>query len=147
METITEIKQSKKTTSLPIIAGGVFIIIGLISITLRDNGMYIGIGIFSLVGGLLNKNLKILKLYPQYLQVQLSVVRPKNLIKYEQITSFSIVSKNIIILYKTDSNEPKAIKIRIKALEKEDLLKLNKVLQEKTKLGDINTLNATSQIL
>ncbi|TSE06229.1 hypothetical protein [Aquimarina algiphila] len=143
MEPIKEFTLSKKMGNQSLYMGGVALAMGLVLLVLAGNGTLIGFGILFMIIGATNRNLKIVKLYPQYLEIKLGIIAPKKLMKYDQITSFSIVKKTLELHYNTQENKSKKVKILVKALEKDDLLELDKVLQEKTDLEATNTFILT----
>ncbi|WP_271784003.1 hypothetical protein [Aquimarina algiphila] len=143
MEPIKEFTLSKKMGNQSLYMGGVALAMGLVLLVLAGNGTLIGFGILFMIIGATNRNLKIVKLYPQYLEIKLGIIAPKKLMKYDQITSFSVVKKTLELHYNTQENKSKKVKILVKALEKDDLLELDKVLQEKTDLEASNTFILT----
>ncbi|WP_109436915.1 hypothetical protein [Aquimarina sp. AU119] len=143
MESIKEFTLSKKMGNQSLYMGGVALAMGLVLLVLAGNGTLIGFGILFMIIGATNRNLKIVKLYPQYLEIKLGIIAPKKLMKYDQITSFSVVKKTLELHYNTQENKSKKVKILVKALEKDDLLELDKVLQEKTDLEASNTFILT----
>ncbi|WP_282087722.1 hypothetical protein [Aquimarina algiphila] len=143
MEPIKEFTLSKKMGNQSLYMGGVALAMGLVLLILAGNGTLIGFGILFMIIGATNRNLKIVKLYPQYLEIKLGIIAPKKLMKYDQITSFSVVKKTLELHYNTQENKSKKVKILVKALEKDDLLELDKVLQEKTDLEASNTFILT----
>ncbi|WP_282080242.1 hypothetical protein [Aquimarina algiphila] len=143
MEPIKEFTLSKKMGNQSLYMGGVALAMGLVLLVLAGNGTLIGFGILFMIIGATNRNLKIVKLYPQYLEIKLGIIAPKKLMKYDQITSFSVVKKTLELHYNTQENKSKKVKILVKALEKDDLLELDKVLQEKTDLEATNTFILT----
>ncbi|MFL1895835.1 hypothetical protein ACJRPK_09035 [Aquimarina sp. 2-A2] len=140
MEPIKELTLNKKMANQYLIMGGVALLVGMILFALAGNGMLIGFGILFMIMGGLNKNLKVVTIHNQYLEIKLGIIASKKLIKYNQITSFSIVKKVLELHYIDEANKPKKVRIQVKALEKEDITALDKVLHEKTDLEGTNSL-------
>ncbi|WP_103070480.1 hypothetical protein [Aquimarina sediminis] len=140
MEPLKELYLSKKMANQYLYMGVAALVLGLLALVSIGNGTLLGLGTLFTTMGMLNRNLKIVKIYSQYLEIKLGIIASKKLMKYDQITSFSIDKKAILIQYKTEKNESKKVKFLIKALEKEDLLELDKILQDKTDLDASNTI-------
>lgn len=143
MDLIQEFSLSKKVANQSFIMGGIMILGGTMLFLLVGNLSLIGLGILLLVIGALNQNLKIIKIYPQYLEVKLGIVAPKKFIKYDQITQFNATKKMLEIHYNVEESKSKKVKMAVKALEKRDIVALNNVLLENTSLEASNSLILT----
>ncbi|GGX14822.1 hypothetical protein [Aquimarina muelleri] len=143
MESTKDFFLSKKVANQYLYMGVTALVIGVIFLVLIGNVTLLGIGILFTIMGVLNQSLKIIKLYPQYLEVKLGVIASKKLIKYDQITGFSVEKKMMILHYNNEKNEPKKVKFHIKAFEKEDIIELDQELKQKTDLEPIHTFIQT----
>ncbi|WP_103864077.1 hypothetical protein [Aquimarina sp. I32.4] len=143
MEPTKEFFLSKKIANQNFYMGITALIIGVIFLFLIGNATLFGIGILFTTMGILNKNLKIIKLYPQYLEIKLGIIASKKLIKYDQIVGFSAENKKMIINYNTENNGSKKVKFLVKALEKEAIIELDNELKQKTDLDTIHTFIQT----
>ncbi|MCK8523030.1 hypothetical protein M0D21_15740 [Aquimarina sp. D1M17] len=143
MELIQEFSLSKKVANQSFIMGSIMLLGGVMLFFLLGNLTLIGLGIFLLVIGGLNQNLKIVKVYPQYLEIKLGVIASKKFVKYDQITQFKIANKLLLIHYNNDEKKPKKVKIATRALAQEDIITLNEVLLKKTDLDASNSLITT----
>ncbi len=143
MESTKDFFLSKKLANQYLYMGVTALVIGIIFLVLIGNVTLLGIGILFTIIGVLNQNLKIIKLYPQYLEVKLGVIASKKLIKYDQITGFSVEKKMMMLHYNNEKNEPKKVKFHSKAFEKEDIIELDQELKRKTDLEPIHTFIQT----
>lgn len=143
MESTKDFFLSKKLANQYLYMGVTALVIGVIFLVLIGNVTLLGIGILFTIIGVLNQNLKIIKLYPQYLEVKLGVIASKKLIKYDQITGFSVEKKMMMLYYNNEKNEPKKVKFHSKAFEKEDIIELDQELKTKTDLEPIHTFIQT----
>ncbi|WP_108869889.1 hypothetical protein [Aquimarina aquimarini] len=143
MKPTKEFFLSKKIANQNFYMGITALVIGVIFLFLIGNATLFGIGILFTTMGILNKNLKIIKLYPQYLEIKLGIIASKKLIKYDQIVGFSAENKKMIINYNTENNGSKKVKFLVKALEKEAIIELDNELKQKTDLEAIHTFIQT----
>ncbi|WP_438712502.1 hypothetical protein ACSTS3_09275 [Aquimarina muelleri] len=143
MESTKDFFLSKKVANQYLYMGVTALVIGVIFLVLIGNVTLLGIGILFTIMGVLNQSLKIIKLYPQYLEVKLGVIASKKLIKYDQITGFSVEKKMMILHYNNEKNEPKKVKFHSKAFEKKDIIELDQELKQKTDLEPIHTFIQT----
>ena len=139
MELIQEFSLRKQLANQNLIMGGIIVLISIIMFFLIGNLMMIGPGILLLVIGGLNQNLKVVKVYPEYLEVKLGVLAPKKFIRYNQITQFKAVNKILEIHYNTDEGKSKKVRIAKRALEQEDIIAINNFLSEHTELDSNNS--------
>ncbi|SHI58811.1 hypothetical protein [Aquimarina spongiae] len=139
MELIQEFSLRKQLANQNLIMGGIIVLISIIMFFLIGNLMMIGPGILLLVIGGLNQNLKVVKVYPEYLEVKLGVLASKKFIRYNQITQFKAVNKILEIHYNTDEGKSKKVRIAKRALEQEDIIAINNFLSEHTDLDSNNS--------
>lgn len=139
MELIQEFSLRKQLANQNLIMGGIIVLISIIMFFLIGNLMMIGPGILLLVIGGLNQNLKVVKVYPEYLEVKLGVLASKKFIRYNQITQFKAVNKILEIHYNTDEGKSKKVRIAKRALEQEDIVAINNFLSEHTDLDSNNS--------
>ncbi|TPN85099.1 hypothetical protein [Aquimarina algicola] len=140
MESIKELSLSKKVANQPFITAGIIAAIGIILFILTGRITFFGIGALLVIIGILNQNLKVVKIFPKYIEVKLGVIASKKFIRYDQITQFNATKKTLEIQYNTEQNKSKKVKIAVRALENEDILALDNILQENTDLGVSNSL-------
>ena len=139
MELIQEFSLRKQLANQNLIMGGIIVLISIIMFFLIGNLMMIGPGILLLVIGGLNQNLKVVKVYPEYLEIKLGVLASKKFIRYNQITQFKAVNKILEIHYNTDEGKSKKVRIAKRALEQEDIVAINNFLSEHTDLDSNNS--------
>ena len=131
-EPIRTFGYSEKETKIYQFGAVFFIIVDLIALVVLGTivGGFMG-AILMMVKGGSNKNLKVVKAYPQYIIVQLQAVSPQVFIKYKDITEIESAEKNVKIHYKNENGKDKRIKIPQHVLPKEDLRELFQFLETK----------------
>lgn len=143
MEPTKDFFLNKKLADQYLYVGITALVLGSIFLVLIGNATLLGIGILFTIIGVLNQSLKIVKLYPQYLEVKLGVIASKKLIKHDQITGFSVEKKTMILNYNNEKNKPKKVKFHTKAFKEEDIIELDQELKQKTDLEPIHTFIQT----
>lgn len=138
MEVLKEYKLNEKQVKQSFIIGIVTLILGVLMFIFIGNLILIPIGILNIVIGVLNKNLKIVQIFPDHFEIQRGVIASKKLIKYKNLISFKRSKRFLEFNYSSNEDGKKSVKLHLNALTEKDIQEICNVLKDKTDLGDEN---------
>ncbi len=96
----------------------------------RIAGMPIGIAVLFIFIWFFNQNVMAFKFLEKHFVFQIAVLGKKN-VSYSGLKSYSIVGKNIIIIYQNPNEKEKTLKFPIKTIEPSQLSFLEKTIKNK----------------
>ncbi|WP_378172181.1 hypothetical protein [Aquimarina sp. SS2-1] len=143
MKPLQELSISQKAINHNFLMAGFMLIMGILMVVTSGFFTLIGFAILFFIIAAVNSNIKIVKIYDDFLEIKLGAIASKKFIKYNQITKFNKTSKFLEIHCRDEQDRYKKVKIPAKVLEEEDIQELNDVLMQKTNLEESNYFVST----
>ncbi|QKX06249.1 hypothetical protein HN014_15465 [Aquimarina sp. TRL1] len=143
MNPVKQYFLKKKLTNQQAILGVVALVLGTGIFMLSGQPSLIGLATLFLVMSFANKSLKVVQVFPKYIEFKKGLIASKTMIPYDTIKSVLIEKKVFIIYYKTNNNKEKKFKFHKVLLEDKDLKEVISLLQENIPQSEKNQIENT----